>query len=133
MNGRVRRSRQIELNQKDAPRPGIEPGPPGWKPGILTPRPSGTCWKGVLGTVYFFWMAGSRFITDFTVQESEKQKFLTWFPMCEQIGLLAIIPSFRVEVSAASSHGHPIYFLACACIRFYVHFRWSKYRKVSGP
>ena len=28
-------------NQKNAPRPGIEPGPPGWKPGILTPRPSG--------------------------------------------------------------------------------------------
>ena len=36
---------------KNSPRPGIEPGPPGWKPGILTPRPSGTysmlpsyCW-----------------------------------------------------------------------------------------
>ena len=28
--------------EKGAPRPGIEPGPPGWKPGILTPRPSGT-------------------------------------------------------------------------------------------
>ena len=27
---------------KNTPRPGIEPGPPGWKPGILTPRPSGT-------------------------------------------------------------------------------------------
>ena len=26
---------------KKSPRPGIEPGPPGWKPGILTPRPSG--------------------------------------------------------------------------------------------
>ena len=26
---------------KSSPRPGIEPGPPGWKPGILTPRPSG--------------------------------------------------------------------------------------------
>ena len=30
-------------NRKSTPRPGIEPGPPGWKPGILTPRPSGTC------------------------------------------------------------------------------------------
>ena len=29
-------------SQKNTPRPGIEPGPPGWKPGILTPRPSGT-------------------------------------------------------------------------------------------
>ena len=29
-------------NAKNSPRPGIEPGPPGWKPGILTPRPSGT-------------------------------------------------------------------------------------------
>ena len=28
--------------EEKSPRPGIEPGPPGWKPGILTPRPSGT-------------------------------------------------------------------------------------------
>ena len=31
-----------DYSVKNAPRPGIEPGPPGWKPGILTPRPSGT-------------------------------------------------------------------------------------------
>ena len=33
----------ITRGYKNSPRPGIEPGPPGWKPGILTPRPSGTC------------------------------------------------------------------------------------------
>ena len=33
---------EILESLKNAPRPGIEPGPPGWKPGILTPRPSGT-------------------------------------------------------------------------------------------
>ena len=30
------------LKIKDAPWPGIEPGPPEWESGILTPRPSGT-------------------------------------------------------------------------------------------
>ena len=29
--------------KKNPPNPGIEPGPPGWKPGILTTRPIGTC------------------------------------------------------------------------------------------
>ena len=29
---------------KNAPWPGIEPGPPEWESGILTPRPSGTWW-----------------------------------------------------------------------------------------
>ena len=28
------------------PTPGVEPGPPGWKPGILTARPYGNHWKG---------------------------------------------------------------------------------------
>ena len=31
----------FQVNKKYAPRPGIEPGPPEWESGILTPRPSG--------------------------------------------------------------------------------------------
>ena len=38
---------QVLLLAKCPPRPGIEPGPSGWKPEILTPRPSGTRFSGV--------------------------------------------------------------------------------------
>ena len=41
------------MQHKNAPRPGIEPGPPGWKPGILTPRPSGTEWGTFKGEYKF--------------------------------------------------------------------------------
>ena len=34
-----------EKKKKLLPTPGIEPGPPGWKPGILTTRPNGTAWR----------------------------------------------------------------------------------------
>ena len=37
---------------KCAPWPGIEPGPPEWESGILTPRPSGTCCHAVLIIIY---------------------------------------------------------------------------------
>ena len=43
---------------KSTPRPGIEPGPPGWKPGILTPRPSGT-WRSLRSTNIYTLPAGS--------------------------------------------------------------------------
>ena len=67
-----------------SPRPGIEPGPPGWKPGILTPRPSGigvhpffsiiqTCLLfsaflrfdsivclSIVFRLFFWWIGGSR-------------------------------------------------------------------------
>ena len=32
---------QLYWDQKSAPLPGIEPGPPGWKPEILATRPQG--------------------------------------------------------------------------------------------
>ena len=35
-------------SKKNPPNPGIEPGPPGWKPGILTTRPIGTSYALIL-------------------------------------------------------------------------------------
>ena len=34
---------ELKKNWPAVPIPGVEPGPPGWKPGILTARPYGTC------------------------------------------------------------------------------------------
>ena len=36
-------------------RPGIEPGPPGWEPGILTTRPSGRWWNWKEGNLMNTW------------------------------------------------------------------------------
>ena len=44
------------LSKWDLPMPGIEPGPPGWKPGILTVRPHGTVMSDCIRyPVRFFW------------------------------------------------------------------------------
>ena len=40
-----------QKEQKRIPMPGIEPGPPGWKPGILTTRPHRNLFKVVLYVV----------------------------------------------------------------------------------
>ena len=36
------KKKSVEKIYKNVPTPGIEPGPPGWKPGILTTRPYGS-------------------------------------------------------------------------------------------
>ena len=38
----TRRSDVVTWFAQNPPAPGVEPGPPGWKPGILTARPRGT-------------------------------------------------------------------------------------------
>ena len=40
-------SNEFEKEKKKvfSPTPGIEPGPPGWKPGILAIRPRGIAWS----------------------------------------------------------------------------------------
>ena len=50
----IQAHQKSQLNGKSTPRPGIEPGPPGWKPGILTPRPSGTWWSRKFLFIYIF-------------------------------------------------------------------------------
>ena len=34
--------------KKESPTPGIEPGPPGWKPGILAIRPRGMSYHSIV-------------------------------------------------------------------------------------
>ena len=43
-------------NKKDSPTPGIEPGPPGWKPGILAIRPCGMVKDDEFNTAIYFWI-----------------------------------------------------------------------------
>lgn len=46
--------------------PGIEPGPPGWEPGILTTRPHGSCW--------IYWVNCNCFVAVWTTWLTSFQK-----------------------------------------------------------
>ena len=69
------------ITEKESPRPGIEPGPPGWKPGILTPRPSGIDFHHFFGHIWTSRGEGPHYrVETFFSEEETQTRAPRWAP-----------------------------------------------------
>ena len=103
------------MEKKFSPTPGIEPGPPGWKPGILAIRPRGILlWKSKkLEYNYVIWNQWTIIFTSLTIVCLDSvwilKKYFTWCGFWNELFLLMCV-SLEIYMDAKSSI-HSVFFV----------------------